>query len=147
MEQPKLTEEQEARLAADRHLVENSNQQVYQLYVKVMLALAPGVLLGSSATSIPERSNYTLLLISWAFMAITLILILVEMYYSMKESGRYADELYRYNEDTSTPVPILPDNETIDNLILASLITFILGIIFLLLSLAIPHLSPCQNLP
>lgn len=146
MEQPELTEEQKARLAADRHLVENTNQQVYQLYVKVMLTLASGVLLGSSATSIPERSNYTLLLISWAFMAATLIIILGEMVYSMKESGRYADELYNYKSGV-TPEPTLPDNKTIDNLILASLITFILGIILLLLSLAIPHLSPCQNLP
>ena len=146
MEQPELTEEQKERLAADRHLVENTNQQVYQLYVKVMLTLAPGVLLGSSATSIPERSNYTLLLISWAFMAATLIIILGEMVYSMKESGRYADELAEYSTNTAT-TPTQPDNKTIETLILASLITFILGILLLLLSLAIPHLSPCQNLP
>ena len=146
MEQPELTEEQKAQLAADRHLVENTNQQVYQLYVKVMLTLASGVLLGSSATSIPERSNYTLLLISWAFMAATLIIILSEMVYSMKESGRYADKLAEYSTNAAT-IPTPPDNKTIETLILASLITFILGIILLLLSLAIPHLSPCQNLP
>lgn len=146
MEQPELTEEEKARLAADRHLVENANQQVYQLYVKVMLTLASGVLLGSSATSIPERSNYTLLLISWAFMAATLIIILGEMVYSMKESGRYADKLAEYSTNAATnPTP--PDNKTIETLILASLITFILGILLLLLSLSIPHLSPCQNLP
>lgn len=146
MEQPELTEEQKARLAADRHLVENTNQQVYQLYVKVMLTLASGVLLGSSATRIPERSNYTLLLISWAFMAATLIIILGEMVYSMKESGRYANKLAEYSTNTAT-TPTQPDNKTIETLILASLITFILGILLLLLSLAIPHFSPCQNLP
>lgn len=146
MEQPELTEEQKAQLAADRHLVENTTQQVYQLYVKVMLTLASGALLGSSVTSIPERANYTLLLISWAFMAATLIILLSEMLYSMKESGRYADELVEYGiHPTTAPTP--PDNKTIEHLLQSALITQTLGLIFLLLSLAIPHLSPCQNLP
>lgn len=131
----------------DRQAVENANQRTYEQYTKLLITVAGGTFLGSSITSIPQRACFSILLISWAFMAATLIIILSEMYYSMKESGRYADELYRYNEDTSTPVPTPPDNKTIDNLILASLITLVLGIIFLWLSIVIPHLSPCQNLP
>lgn len=130
----------------DRQAVENANQRTYEQYTKLLITIVGGTFLGSSITNIPQRACFTILLISWGFMAITLILILVEMYYSMKESGRYADELYNFKSG-DTPEPTLPDNKTIDNLILASLITLILGIIFLLLSLAIPHLSPCQNLP
>ena len=130
----------------DRQAVESSNQRTYEQYTKLLITIVGGTFLGSSLTNIPQRACFTLLLISWVFMAVTLILILVEMYYSMKESGRYADELYKYSPGI-TPEPTLPDNKTIDNLILSSLVTLIIGIIFLLLSLAIPHLSPCQNLP
>lgn len=129
----------------DRQAVESANQRTYEQYTKVLITIVGGTFLGSSITNIPQRACFSILLVSWVFMAVTLILVLIEMYYSMKESGRYADELYHYKE--GSPEPILPDNKTIDNLILASLITLILGIIFLLFSIAIPHLSPCQNLP
>ena len=141
---PNLTQEEIAALDADRRMVEASCQKTYELYTKATLAIASGVFLGSVVSSIPERANFTILLCSWVCMAVTLIILLSEMYFSMREAGRYADALIDYTTGATTTPPSAPNNAMIDTCIRCSLFTIVLGILLLLLSVAIPHFSPCS---
>ena len=143
----KLTKQDIEALDADRRMVEASHLKTYELYTKAALAIASGSFLGSAVSSIPDRANFTILLVSWAFMAATLIILLAEMCYSMLQSGRYADAILAYEtqEDAEPPVP--PDNETISRCVYASVLTLIVGLLLLLLSVAIPHFSPCSFIP
>jgi hypothetical protein len=138
-----LTQQDIESIDADRRMVEAANLKTYELYTKATLAIASGSFLGSALSSIPERANFTILLTSWAFMAATLIILLAEMYYSMQQSGKYADALLYYVTTQNAETPTPPDNKTISLCIHASLLTLIVGLLLLLLSIAIPHFSPC----
>ena len=139
----KLTKQDIEALDADRRMVEASNLKTYELYTKATLAIASGVFLGSALSSIPERANFTILLASWGFMAATLIILLAEMFYSMQQAGQYADAILNYVMTDGAEPPQPPDNKRIDVCIYASLLTLIAGLLLLLLSVAIPHFSPC----
>lgn len=138
-----LTQQDIESIDADRRMVEASNLKTYELYTKATLAISSGAFLGSALSSIPERANFTILLTSWAFMAATLIILLAEMYYSMRQAGKYADALLHYVTTQNAEPPTPPDNKTISLCIHSSLLTLIVGLLLLLLSVAIPHFSPC----
>jgi hypothetical protein len=138
-----LTQEEIEALNADRRMVEASCLKTYELYTKAALTIASAVFLGSALSSIPDRANFTILLCSWASMAATLIILLGEMYFSIREAGRYADALVEYTAGNISTPPEAPDNATIDSCIRCSLFTLIMGLLLLLLSVAIPHFSPC----
>lgn len=117
---------------AERQIFIKQNQEVFLLIFKVIITVS-SISLGSTALStLPEKAHLTCLWLAWALLVLSIALISAELIVSHYVRNKYIAVLGK----TYDFVPI-PKNYAIYVLMISSVVSMILGLIFLIISVAV----------